>query len=200
MTAIERPCLYFDQPGKANTDAVVEVVMARLAEGDIQTVVVSSTTGYSALKFATALNGRQEVTLISVAESALIREWGSAYPTLAPETKAELVARGVIVAENVSYVFHHSPFDGSKWQAPTPQEIVRETLYAFGQGLKVAVEVVLIAVAGGFLEPYQDVIAVGGTHRGVDTAIVVKATYPNYLFCADRSKRLAIREILCKPR
>jgi hypothetical protein len=199
MAEISRPCIYFEQAGVHNTDRVIEAVMRRLAEGDITTVVVSSTTGYTAIKFAEALEGRDEVTAISVAESSLIREWGTEYPTLAPATKAELERRGVIVADKVSYVFHHSPFDDSRWQAPTPEEIVRETLYAFGQGLKVAVEVVLIAVTSGYLAPFQDVIAVGGTHRGVDTAIVMNATYPNYIFSQDPAKRLHIREILCKP-
>jgi hypothetical protein len=76
---------------------------------------------------------------------------------------------------------------------------VRETLYAFGQGLKVAVEVTMLAVASGFVEPFQDVIAVGGTLRGADTAIVVRATFPNHALSQDDDKRLKIREILCKP-
>jgi len=199
MTDSTRPCLYFCQAGKHNTDAVIETVVRRLAEGDIKTVVVSSTTGYTADRFARALEGRDDITLIGVAESALIREWGTEYPSLKPETKEDLEQRGVIVADKVSYVFHHSPFDG-KWQVPTPEEIIRETLYAFGQGLKVAVEVVLIAVSNGYLDPFQDVVAVGGTHRGVDTAIVMNATYPNYVFSQDPAKRLWIREILCKPK
>jgi hypothetical protein len=199
MPNVTRPCVYFEAPGKDNTDGVVKVVMRRLAEGDVKTVVVSSTTGYTASKFVAALAGRDDVTLISVAESALIREWGTDYPSLDPETVGALERQGVIVADKVSYVFHHSLFDDSKWKVPTPEEIVRDTLYAFGQGLKVAVEVVLIAVAGGHLEPFQKVIAVGGTHRGVDTAIVMNATYPNYVFSQDPSKRLWIHEVLCKP-
>jgi hypothetical protein len=167
--------------------------------GDIKTVVISSTTGYTAYKFSAALQGHDDVTLISVAEAALIREWGTQYPTLEPETVEDLERRGVIVADKVSYVFHNSPFDYSKWKVPAPEEIVRETLYAFGQGLKVAVEVALIAVTSGYLEPFQKVIAAGGTHRGVDTAIVVNATYPNHMFSQDPVKRLKIHEILCKP-
>jgi hypothetical protein len=200
MEDVTRPCVYLQKAGKHNTDKVIEAVVRRLDVGDIQTVVASSTTGYTARKLAEALQGRTDVTLISVAESALIREWGTAYPTLTPETKQDLEQRGVIVADKVSYVFHNSPFDQSKWQAPTPEEIVRETLYAFGQGLKVAVEVVLIAVASGYLAPFQEVIAVGGTHRGVDTAIVVNATYPNHIFSQDPTRRLRVHEILCKPR
>ena len=103
------------------------------------------------------------------------------------------------VAEKVAYVFHNSILDYSKWKAPTPEEIMRETLYGFGQGLKVAVEVVLIAVASGFLEPYTDVIGVGGTSKGADTAIVLNATFANHVFSKEEKKRLRIKELICKP-
>jgi hypothetical protein len=199
MADITRPCLYFEKPGKQNTDKVVEVVMGRLTEGDIKTIVVASTTGYTALKFSEALQERNGITLISVAETPLIREWGAEYPCLSPETKQELERRGVIVADKIPYLLHSSILDYSQWKAPSAEEILRETLYAFGQGLKVAVEVVLIAVASGFLEPFQDVIAVGGTSRGADTAIVVRATYPNHVFSQNQTKRLKIHEVLCKP-
>ena len=76
---------------------------------------------------------------------------------------------------------------------------MRETLYAFGQGMKVGVEVVFMAVASGFIEPFQEVVAVGGTSRGADTAIVVRATFPNHVYSQDDAKRLKVHEILCKP-
>jgi hypothetical protein len=199
MGDLTRPCQYFEEAGKENTDAVVRVVRDRLAEGDLSTVIVASTTGYTALTFADALHG-QDVTLVSVAETPLIREiWGAEYPCLLPDARRELEQRGVIVADRVPYLFHSSVLDQSRWKAPAPEEIVRDTLYAFGQGLKVAVEVALIAVASGFVEPFQDVIAVGGTSRGADTAIVVRATFPNHVLSQDEDKRLKIREILCKP-
>jgi hypothetical protein len=200
MGDVRRPCLYFEKPGKHNTDAVVEAALQRLDQGDIQTVVVASTTGYTALRFAEALEGQDGVTLVSVAETPLLREWGAEYPCLKPEAKEQLERRGVVVADKVPYLFHSSVLDYSRWKAPTPEEILREALYAFGQGLKVAVEVALIAAASGFVEPFQDVIAVGGTSRGADTAIVVRATLPNHAFSQDDAKRLRIREILCKPR
>ncbi len=200
MADVTKPCLYFEKPGRHNTDKVVEVVRQRLAEGDIKTVVVASTTGYTALRFSEALQGQDGITLISIAETPLIREWGAEYPCLKPETKQELERRGVIVADKIPYLLHSSVLDYSQWKAPSAEEILRETLYAFGQGLKVAVEVVLIAVASGFLEPFQDVIAVGGTSRGAHAAIVVRATCPNHVFSQDDAKRLKIREVLCKPR
>lgn len=192
-----RTITYFTKPGKVNTAAVIEAVVARLEEGDIQTVVVASTTGYTAMELAKALGRR--FTIVSVSETPLVREWGHEYPVLPAETKAELEQLGVVVADRLPYLFHSSVLDYSEWKAPSPELIVRETLYAFGQGLKVAVEVVLLAVASGFIEPYQDVIAIGGTSRGADTAIVMNATFPNHFFSTDPKKRLQIKEILCKP-
>jgi hypothetical protein len=203
MGTRDRICRYFDKPGRENTDDVIELTLARLNEGDVSTIVVASTTGYTALKLSSALHGRasqgSKVTIVSVAETPLIREWGHEYPCLSPETREELEKRGVIVADRVPYLFHSSVLDASRWTAPAPEEIVRDTLYAFGQGLKVAVEVALIAVASGFVEPFQDVIALGGTSRGADTAIVVRATFPNHVLGKDADKRLRIREILCMP-
>ena len=199
MTHLTKRCLYFERPGKHNTDQVVQCVIERLGDGDVKTVVVASTTGYTGLKLAEAMGGMDDVQLVSVGETPLIKEWGAEWPVLEPETKLELDRRGVVVADHIAYLMHSSVLDDSRWKAPSAEEILRETLYAFGQGMKVAVEVVLIAVASGFIEPFRDVIAVGGTSRGADTAIVVRATYPNYVFSEDDSKRLRIREVLCKP-
>jgi hypothetical protein len=199
MDVRAKQCFYFNRPGKRNTAQVVTRVIDRLAEGDIKTVVVASTTGYTALAFSDALGGWDDVTLVSVGETPLIKEWGADWPVLTPDTKAKLEERGVVVADRIPYLMHSSVLDSSRWKAPIPEEILRDTLYAFGQGMKVAVEVVLIAVACGFIEPFQDVIAVGGTSRGADTAIVLRATFPNHVFSEDESKRLKIYEILCKP-
>ena len=193
-----RETVYFEEPGRANTDRVVEVVAKRLEEGDLDTVIVASTTGFTALKLSDVLGGGARI--ISVAETALLREWGHQYPCLDPDSRAELERRGVIVAEKIPYLFHSSVLDYSKWKIPTPEIILREALYAFGQGMKVAVEVVFIAVASGFVEPFGDVIAIGGSSRGADTAIVMNATYPNHAFSTDPEKRMRIREILCKVR
>ena len=194
-----RPCVYFGHPGIENTGKVVEVVAQRLAEGDIHTAVVASTSGYTTLAFAEALREQPDVTLIHMGHGARVREWGAEYPTLEPDAKRTLAEQGVIIADRVSYVFHNSVLEFSRWKVPGPEEIVRDTLYAFSQGLKVAVEVALMAVASGFLEPFQDVVAVGGSDRGADTAIVVRATYPNYVLSKEAEKRLRIREILCMP-
>ncbi|NLE99974.1 MAG: hypothetical protein GX601_03265, partial [Anaerolineales bacterium] len=75
-----------------------------------------------------------------------------------------------------------------------PEEIVRETLYRFCQGMKVAVECVLMAADAGLLDMSREVVAIAGTGSGADTAIVVKPAYPR------KFHELEIREVLAKPR
>ncbi len=65
--------------------------------------------------------------------------------------------------------------------------------------MKVCVEVVLIAVDKGLTPPGQDVIAVGGTGDGSDSATIVKATSTADMLGSDIQKRLEIREILAMP-
>lgn len=51
-------------------------------------------------------------------------------------------------------------------------EIVAQTLYGFCQGMKVCVEIVLMAADSGLIPVNREVIANAGTDEGADTAIV----------------------------
>ena len=69
-----------------------------------------------------------------------------------------------------------------------------ETLRRFSQGLKVAVEVSIMAAEAGWLEAGREVVALGGTDEGADTAVVLRPAF------ARKIKELAVCELLCKPR
>jgi len=194
---IKRQVYYFDAPGEENTRLVIEAVSQRLEEGGISKVIVASTSGKTAVEFARSLNDKAE--LICVSESPYRREWGEEWPCLKQEFQQELEKLGVITFDKVPYVLHNSVFEAARWPSDFPERLVRETLYSFGQGMKVAVEVALTAVSCGYPTPYEDVIGVGGSGKGADTAIVLRATYPASLFDKDISKRLEIREIIAMP-
>ena len=68
-----------------------------------------------------------------------------------------------------------------------------DTLRLFGQGIKVAVEVSVMAADAGTLTG-NDIIAVGGSGRGADAALVLKPAHQNNFF------DMRIREVICKPR
>ena len=74
-------------------------------------------------------------------------------------------------------------------------EIIAHTLRRFGgDGIKVAVEVALMAADAGLVPTDREIIAVGGTGGGADSAIVLKAAHMNNF------SDLEIREIIAKPR
>jgi hypothetical protein len=73
-------------------------------------------------------------------------------------------------------------------------ETIAEALRSlFGHGLKVCVEIAIMAADAGAV-PIEDLIAVGGTGSGSDTAIVIRPAHMNNFFDA------RIREILIVPR
>ena len=73
-------------------------------------------------------------------------------------------------------------------------EIIANVLRLFGAGVKVACEVTCMATDAGLVRANEDVVGIGGTSDGADTAILVKATNTHTFF------DIRIREIICKPR
>ena len=74
-----------------------------------------------------------------------------------------------------------------------PLNLVSDTLRMFGQGMKVCVEIAIMAAEHGFVSPNDDVVVIGGSGHGADTAVVLRPAYAAALF------DLRIRQILCKP-
>ena len=74
-----------------------------------------------------------------------------------------------------------------------PLEIVANALRMFSQGTKVCVEIATMALDGGYLPYGEDVVAVGGTGRGCDTAVVIRPSYSAKLLATH------VKEVLCLP-
>ena len=72
------------------------------------------------------------------------------------------------------------------------------SLRLISTGLEVAVKSALIAADAGALNLDQEVIALGGVEKGLDTAIVMRAAKSTKIF--DEKEGLDLREIICKPR
>ena len=74
-----------------------------------------------------------------------------------------------------------------------PVEIIAHTLRMFGQGTKVCVEISAMAADAGLIRTGEPVIAIGGTARGADTAVVLR---PEVSYNILKTK---IDRIICKP-
>lgn len=85
-------------------------------------------------------------------------------------------------------LFHTDDFYGSN-NATTMANLLR----CFSQGVKVCFEIVLMATDAGLVTSGEKVIAIAGTARGSDTALVMQAASTQHL------RKLKVSEIICKP-
>ncbi len=188
---MELKTLLFETPGKHNTEATLQIAKERAQALGIKQVVVASSHGFTARQ-AHAVFAPLGVQVIAV---TICHGWESEGWTMTPAEKAELLQLGIVVHTGI-----HALGDGvgsafsEKHGGRAPEEIVRDTLYCFCQGMKVAVECVLMAADAGLLDMGREVISIAGTGEGADTAVVCKPTYPRTF------QQFEIREILAKPR
>jgi hypothetical protein len=183
--------LCFEHGGAQNTDQTLAIALERAKALGIRQAVVASSHGETATK-AQALFAPQGIRVIAVTICHSYESEGWCMP---PETKERLRSLRITVLTGI-----HALGDGvgsafsEHSGGRTPEEIVRDTLYRFCQGMKVAVECVLMAADAGVLDMGQEVISIAGTGSGADTAIVCKPAYPRTFL------DLEIREVLAKPR
>jgi hypothetical protein len=85
-------------------------------------------------------------------------------------------------------LFHTGAFYGS-----THINAMANLLYCFGQGVKVCFEIVLMAADAGLVITEEQILAIAGTAKGADTAMVIEAGTTQHI------KNLKVNEILCKP-
>ncbi len=170
---------YFDKAGASNTDNVLSVVNKRLKQGDISKLVVASSTGSTALRAAEAIDV-PDLQIFGVHFQS--SQWDK-YARPNPETLQRAKELGVTFIPDTPPMTFYRDIKGES----------ADTLRKFGQGIKVATEVVVMATETGMIASGDVVISVGGTGKGADSAIVCAAATPEHI------GKLFIREILAKP-
>ena len=175
----ERTIVYFDKTGPDNTDDVMRLVDRRVAEGGIAAVAVATTTGKTALR-ARELIANKDVPVLGIAFQPGA---DTSYPPPEAAIRREAEAAGVRFIPDEPLVKYIRHIDG---ESP-------ETLRHFGQGIKVAIEVTMMAAEAGMVEEGATIIGVGGSSHGADAAVVVRCAKPEGI------KSLWVHEILCKP-
>jgi hypothetical protein len=72
-------------------------------------------------------------------------------------------------------------------------EIIAFTLRTFGEGMKVAFEITLMAADAGLVKTGEPAIAIAGTGRGADTAVLLLPANAQSFF------DLKVLEVICMP-
>ena len=73
-------------------------------------------------------------------------------------------------------------------------EVIAHVLRLFSQGLKVGCECACMAADAGLIRSGEEVLSIGGSGQGADTAIVLKASNTHSFF------ETRVLEVICKPR
>jgi uncharacterized protein len=185
----EAMCRYFKKSGKGYTKDVLEAAGRRARERGIETVLVPSVSGNTALAAAEALGG--DVRLIAVThvtgfEGPNVQEMGTGI-------RKRLESAGVRILTGQHAFGGVGRAVRNKLGTYQVDEIMAWTLRTFGQGTKVAVEIALMAADAGLVRTDEDVISMGGTGKGVDTALVIRPANSSHFF------DLKVREVICKP-
>lgn len=187
--SIESKSIYFENPGEHNTEEVFRIVKKRAEELGVKTILVASTSGKTAAEAVKALNG---LRVIAVGFATGMRE--PDVQPLKPEYKQTIESQGGIALNTTHTLAGLSASVRNKYNSPGFADIIADTLRIFGHGMKVAVEIAMMAADSGLVRTDEDVISIGGRSTGADTAILLKPVNANRFF------DLQVREILCKPR
>jgi hypothetical protein len=187
----ERRVIYFEKPGRVNTETCLRVVKEIVDEDGIKDIVVASTTGETGLLFSEEFKGRG-VNLVVVTHSYGFKEPNQI--EIPDETIMQIKANGARVYTGTMITHSLETSFVKRFGGIYPTVIVAQSLRRFGEGPKVCCEMVMMAADAGLIEEGREVLAVAGTVRGADTVMIIRAA------TSKRFLDLKVLEILVKPR
>jgi uncharacterized protein len=161
---------YYTAPGERNTNNTLKTVREWAQKYNIKRVLVPSKSGQTAQK-AHNLFKNTDIQLTIVGTDPNI---------FSSEILAQLKSNGTRVVFYKDIPYNYPPDMNTAYRR-------------MGEGFKVAVELGIIAA---YLEEgdTSDVISLGGTKKGVDTALVIRPAK------SEAFDQLEVREIIAKPR
>jgi len=180
--------VYFEKPGSENTDEVLRIAKQRAQELGIKTIVLASTRGDTAVRATEAFQG---LKVIVVSHVTGLREPDTQEFT--EENRKLVESKGGVILTTTHAFGGLSRAMRTKFNMYVLGEIIANTLRIFGEGMKVVCEISMMAADSGLVHTDEDIIAIAGSSRGADTAVVLKPVNTHNFF------DLKIREILCKP-
>jgi hypothetical protein len=188
MSFEEKKTTYFNEAGKQNTDALLKLVKEYVEKETIESIVVASTTGETGAKASEILKGHNVVV---VTHSFGFQEPGKT--ELQETNKQQIIANRAKIFAGTHALSSAERAVRKNFGTIQPLELIANVLRLSGEGTKVCIEITLMAADAGLIPTNADIIAIGGTGSGADTALRVRPVN------AARFFDLRIREIIAKP-
>jgi hypothetical protein len=186
---LEQKIVYFDKPGVDNMEETLRIAKTRADELGIKTIVVATTIGNTAARAVEVFKGMK---VVAVTHSAGFR--GPNTQELTEENRQKITRHGGVILTTTHLFSGVGAAMRKKFNTYLLGDIVANTLRILGQGMKVVVEISVMAADAGLVRTDEDCIVIAGTGRGADYAVVLKPVNSGDFF------DLRVKEILCKPR
>jgi len=180
---------YWHKPGKLNTAATVRAALQRAGELGITHCVVASCSGYTVTEL---LRRSKKMKIVMVSHQAGFSRPGEC--ELRKKVAEQLTQQGVVIYTGTHFFGGIGRAVRMKFSGLETDELVAHTLRIFGQGVKVAIEIAIMALDAGLVPFGKEIISIGGSGQGADTAIVCVPAHGKDFFSFE------VREIICKPR
>jgi len=182
--------IFYFQKEEDSTDKALQLALDTAKRFDIRSIVLASTSGKTAVKAAEMFKD-SGVNLFIVGHQYGMREPG----------KTRFTKENIEMVEKLGFKVHF----GTDLLTATvgalrekfgsgPFGIIADTLRMFCQGIKVAIEVAIMACDAGLVSSEEDVVAVAGTGRGANTVVVLQPANTYRIF-QTRVKRIIAIEI-----
>jgi uncharacterized protein len=181
--------IYFEKAGPSNTERTLALARERAQALGIKHIVVATTSGKTAALAAELCKGYEVV--------AVTHSTGFSGPNeqeMLPEYRARITGAGAQILTCQHALGGVARAVRRKMGTYQLDEIIAFTLRNFCDGVKVGCEITMMAADAGLVPAGEEVIAIGGTGKGADSATVILAANAQDFF------DLRVLEIICKPR
>jgi hypothetical protein len=179
--------MYFEKCGKINTNMAIDLAVKAALDNGIKYIVVASNEGETA-----KLLENCGINVVVVTHVNGFRQAGT--QEMPTEIRKNLESYGFKVHTSSHVLSGAERSLSVKFGGISPIEVMAQSLKMFGQGVKVCVEISTMALDAGLVPYGEDIIAIAGSGRGADTAIILTPAHSAIIL------ETKIKEIICKPR
>jgi len=184
----------FDKPGREPTDETCRIAVERAIEMQHAPIVSPTTVGASALRLceiAKEMGYTGQIVIVTPAYGASQKAPGQ--NSLTDEKRDEIHSHGAITVTAAHILSGVERGMSTKFQGVYPAELIAHSLRMLSQGMKVTVEIGCMALDAGAIAHGVEIVCLGGTGGGLDTAVVMSPAHANNIFATN------IHEVLCMP-
>lgn len=180
--------MYFDEKGINNTEKCVGLALQVARERNIKNIVVATTVGDT----PKLLKEEKDLNIVCVTHAYGFKEAGE--NELSDEIRKELEDSGIKVLSTGHALSGAERGISGKYGGINPVQLIADSLRMLGQGTKVCVEIGTMALDAGLIPYGEEIIAIAGSSRGADTALIMTPAYSSKIL------ETKINEVICKPR